>query len=44
MRTMIVLLALLAAGTVARALRLPVSYDYPWCLYGGTRLFRRLLL
>jgi len=36
MRTMIALLALLAAGTVARAgSAVPVSYDYPWCLYGG---------
>ena len=36
MRMMIALLALLAAGTVARAgSATPVSYDYPWCLYGG---------
>ena len=36
MRTMIAILALLAAGTVARAgAASPVSYDYPWCLYGG---------
>jgi len=36
MRTLITLLALLAAGTVARAgSAVPVSYDYPWCLYGG---------
>jgi len=36
MRTMIALMALLAAGTVARAgSAVPVSYDYPWCLYGG---------
>src|SRR3954465_13806614 len=36
MRTLIALLALLAAGTVARAgSAVPVSYDYPWCVYGG---------
>ena len=36
MRMMIALLALLAAGTVARAgSAIPVSYDYPWCVYGG---------
>jgi hypothetical protein len=36
MRTIIAILALLAAGTVARAgSTSPVSYDYPWCLYGG---------
>jgi len=36
MRTMIAILALLAAGTVARAgSAAPVSYDYPWCVYGG---------
>ncbi len=36
MRTMIAILALLAAGTVARAgSASPVSYDYPWCIYGG---------
>jgi len=36
MRTMIAILALLAAGTAAMAgSASPVSYDYPWCLYGG---------
>jgi Protein of unknown function (DUF3551) len=36
MRTMIAILALLAAGTAAMAGSVvPVSYDYPWCLYGG---------
>ena len=36
MRTIIVILALLAAGTAAIAgAASPVSYDYPWCLMGG---------
>jgi hypothetical protein len=36
MRTMLVIFALLAAGTAARAgSSLPISYDYPWCVYGG---------
>jgi len=38
MRTIIAILALLAAGTAAMAgsaSPVPVSYDYPWCLYGG---------
>ena len=36
MRTMLALFALLAAGTAASAgSSLPVSYDYPWCVYGG---------
>jgi Protein of unknown function (DUF3551) len=36
MRTIIAILALLAAGTAAMAgSASPVSYDYPWCLYGG---------
>ena len=38
MRTMIAILALLAAGPAAMAgsvSPVPVSYDYPWCLYGG---------
>jgi hypothetical protein len=36
MRTMLAILALLAAGTAARAgSAFPVSYDYPWCVYGG---------
>src|SRR5689334_25275774 len=36
MRTIIALLALLAAGTAASAgSAFPVSYDYPWCIYGG---------
>ncbi|MFL5239213.1 MAG: DUF3551 domain-containing protein [Rhizomicrobium sp.] len=36
MRTMLVIFALLAAGTAANAgSALPVSYDYPWCVYGG---------
>ena len=35
-RTMIAILALSAAGTAAIAgPASPVSYDYPWCLYGG---------
>jgi hypothetical protein len=45
MRTMLVILALLAAGTAANAgSPSPVSYDYPWCVMGGERLFRRLLV
>jgi hypothetical protein len=36
MRTIVALLALLAAGTAAIAgSASPVSYDYPWCLKGG---------
>jgi hypothetical protein len=36
MRTMLVILALLAAGTAANAgSPSPVSYDYPWCVMGG---------
>ena len=37
MRTIIAaILALLAAGTAAIAgSASPVSYDYPWCIYGG---------
>jgi hypothetical protein len=36
MRTMLVIFALLAAGTAASAgSSLPISYDYPWCVYGG---------
>ena len=36
MRTIIVILTLLAAGTAAIAGSAShVSYDYPWCLYGG---------
>ncbi len=36
MRTMLAVLALLAAGTAAIAgSASPVSYDYPWCVMGG---------
>ena len=36
MRTMLAILALLAAGTAAIAgSTSPVSYDYPWCVMGG---------
>jgi Protein of unknown function (DUF3551) len=36
MRTIIAILALLAAGTAAIAgSASPVSYDYAWCIYGG---------
>jgi len=36
MRTMLVMFALLAAGTAASAgPYLAISYDYPWCVYGG---------
>jgi Protein of unknown function (DUF3551) len=36
MRTIIAILVLLAPGTAAIAgSATPVSYDYPWCLYGG---------
>jgi hypothetical protein len=36
MRTMLVIFALLATGTAAVAgSAAPVSYDYPWCVYGG---------
>jgi hypothetical protein len=39
MRTMLAILALLAAGTTAAfagsASAYPVSYDYPWCVMGG---------
>jgi hypothetical protein len=36
MRTIIAILALLAAVPAAMAgSASPVSYDYPWCLYGG---------
>src|SRR5882757_10252238 len=36
MRTMLAILALLAAGTAAVAgSASPVSYDYPWCVMGG---------
>jgi Protein of unknown function (DUF3551) len=36
MRTMLVMFALAAAGTAAgERSTLPVSYDYPWCVYGG---------
>lgn len=36
MRTMLVIFALLAAGSAAAAgSASPVSYDYPWCIYGG---------
>ena len=35
-RTMLAILALLAAGTAAVAgSASPVSYDYPWCVMGG---------
>jgi hypothetical protein len=36
MRTMLAILAFLAAGTAAIAgSASPVSYDYPWCVMGG---------
>ena len=36
MRTILAILALLAAGTAAIAgSASPVSYDYPWCVMGG---------
>ena len=36
MRTIVAILALMAARTAAMAgSATPVSYDYPWCLYGG---------
>src|SRR5262245_56576778 len=36
MRTMLVIFALLIAGPAAVAgSASPVSYDYPWCVYGG---------
>ena len=36
MRTMLAILALIAAGTAAIAgSASPVSYDYPWCVMGG---------
>jgi len=36
MRTMLAILALLAAETAANAgSASPISYDYPWCVYGG---------
>jgi hypothetical protein len=36
MRIMLVILASLAAGTAASAgSAIPISYDYPWCVYGG---------
>ena len=36
MRTMLAILALLAAGAAANAGSVsPVSYDYPWCVMGG---------
>ncbi|MVT75867.1 DUF3551 domain-containing protein [Bradyrhizobium cajani] len=40
MRTMLAIAALLAAGTAAAIAGpaspvTPVSYDYPWCIYGG---------
>jgi hypothetical protein len=36
MLTMLVIFASLAAGTAASAgSALPISYDYPWCVYGG---------
>src|SRR5712691_8391329 len=36
LRTMLAILALLAAGTAAIAgSASPVSYDYPWCVMGG---------
>ena len=36
MRTIVAILALLAAGSAAIAgSASPVSYDYPWCLKGG---------
>jgi hypothetical protein len=35
MRTMLVIFALLAAGTATLAgSASPVSYDYPWCVFG----------
>jgi Protein of unknown function (DUF3551) len=35
MLTMLVIFASLAAGTAASAgSALPISYDYPWCVYG----------
>ena len=35
MRSMLVIFASLAAGTAASASSsLPISYDYPWCVYG----------
>jgi hypothetical protein len=37
MRTMLAILALLAAGTTVAIAgsASPVSYDYPWCVMGG---------
>jgi Protein of unknown function (DUF3551) len=36
MRTMLAIVALLAAGTASVAgSATPVSYDYPWCVKGG---------
>ena len=36
MRMIIAALALLASGTAAMAgSAVPVTYDYPWCVYGG---------
>ena len=36
MRMIVAMLALVAAGTAAIAgSASPVSYDYPWCIYGG---------
>jgi len=36
MLTMLVIFASLAAGTAASAgSAIPISYDYPWCVYGG---------
>jgi hypothetical protein len=35
MLTMLVIFASLAAGTAASAgSAIPISYDYPWCVYG----------
>ena len=35
MRTMLAVLTLLAAGTASHAGSVsPVSYDYPWCVFG----------
>ena len=36
MRAIVAIVALSAAGTAAIAgSASPVSYDYPWCIYGG---------
>ena len=39
MRTMLIIFALLAAGTASIAgSATPISYDYPWCVFGELRL------